>query len=211
MALTIKAFSCLLFCCFSFLSLSQDVLTDLDHNRAPLRFYSSNELREFQALDAANYEKLRYYFTESFEVYRTDCHCNVVDFDLYNQDVFNIAQFEHLRSQTDTVRIDYKEKYAIFLLPLDVVHSVLMTSPESILHLAVARDFPTWLNSGDDDADYAVYKAEVMEWAIDFPDEYRSITNNPDLFTVRIAVFKTLTDDRKNQVLSHASGYLITD
>jgi hypothetical protein len=195
----------------TFNSISQNIESDLEFNRATLRFYSGLELIAFEEQEPETYNQLKYYFTQSFEVELLNCNtCAINVEEFYNLDVFNIANFEHLRLPNSTNSFVYREKYQITLLPLNVVQNEIGTTPESMLTKVISRPFPEWISTGNNQADFELYHQEVMDWANDFPEEYRAMTSNPELFSIRYEDFVSLAPERKNIVLTKPNGYLIT-
>jgi hypothetical protein len=183
-------------------------------NRAVLRFFSGTELTDLESNSPDKFDKLKYYFTQSFTVELNNCPGCIVDYDqFFNQELFNIVQFEDLRKVQNTYSFPFKEnKYQITLLSQEDINAVIgPINTTSVLTYLQYREFPQWIMTGDDVADYENYKIELEKWASDFPEEYRALTSSTDLLKIHFGDFVSLVDERKHKVFTHPGGYMIIE
>lgn len=192
--------------------ISQTAIEELGKNRTVIKYYPGFLLHEIDAAEPDKIDLIRYYFTESFIVTDLSCSDCRVDFDeFFNYYLFDVSQFENLRLQQAQNTFVFKEKFEVTLVSLDdVLVNLNGTLPADLLHLRVSRPFPEWNDTGNGMDDYAKYKNEVMKWARDFPEEYRTLTSG-SLLKVRINDFLSLSPERKTSVLTHPDGYLLID
>lgn len=192
--------------------LAQGPVTNMELNRAPLRYYSGNELKQFEEVAPEKSEQIKYYFTESFIAHPVDCKKCPVDPDLfYNQFVFNIAEHESKRKDNEKVTFVYKEKYEVTLTSKMEVVSQLGLNPSEVLTLKIERPMPEYQNSGDDSADFILYKEQLRNWIIDFPELFRTFQANSDLLKISIEELKQCDNEKRTKIFSNQAGYLITD
>lgn len=182
-------------------------------NRSFLRYFSANELNQIESEQPAFYEILTYYMTSSFTVENLDCPNCLIDYnDFYNHALFNIIEHESKRKPSiDSVFI-YKLNYLVKIKSSIEMESHLAGySPEQIVNYVSPRSFPIWIGTGDNQIDYTNYKTEIRQWANDFPDAYREITNSPELRKVRFEEFLKFSINKRDQLLDGSDQYMIID
>lgn len=191
---------------------AQGPSTNMELNRAPLRYYSGVELTEFAVEAPTISNQIKYYFTESFTAKLIECEeCAINTFDFYNQEVFNIAEHEDKRLVDSEVTFVYRDKYEITLLSRNEVIASIGITPEEVLELKIERPLPEWNGSGDDAADYALYKEELQAWILDFPEVYRALTSGTDLMKISKEEFLAASQSRRQAIQAHQGGYMIID
>lgn len=202
-----------IFISLNFLLYSQNAFDSLRYNRAALRYFSANEINDWQQQNSDHYGKLHYYFTESFTAELIDCSECPVDYtNLVNIDLFNIYEIESQRHLSDVTQFSFKGKYIIHLKPVSEMSAVLDgVSPAELITRRAPREFPEWDDSGNIQNDYLEYKERVYKWARDFPEEYRSLTQSNDLLKISINEFKSYSEDRRSAIFLNPGGYLIID
>lgn len=182
-------------------------------NRSFLRYFSTNELTQIESVQPAFYEVLTYYMTSSFTVENLDCPNCVVDYnDFYNHSLFNVFEHESKRkSSIDSVFI-YKLNYLVKIKSSIEMESHLAGfTPEQIVNFVSPRSFPSWVCTGDNQIDYTNYKTNIRQWANDFPDEYREITNSPELRKIQFEEFIMFPPNKRDQLLNGSDQYMIID
>ncbi len=198
---------------FSSTGFAQGPSTNMELNRAPLRYFSGVELEELANQDEIKSTQIKYYFTQSFDVNRIDCRgCEVEIETFYNIDLFNIVEFESLRLSQSEVDFTFKGKYKITLKSLeDVLVELGGIEPADVLKIKLSKPFPEWVSTGDDDGDFKLYKSSVDKWARDFPELFRTMTSSPDLLKISFSDFIVLIDNRKEELFTRPGGYIIID
>jgi hypothetical protein len=69
--------------------------------------------------------------------------------------------------------------------------------------------FPKWDGSGNIEHDFEQYQNNVMLWAKNHPEIYRTYTASTGLMKVRLNEFEAMPQQKKNQVFNNPGGYLI--
>ncbi len=183
-------------------------------NRAILKHFPGQELSDLQTQDPTKFNQIKYYFTNSFTVKRNDCDNCVVDYDeFFNYDLFNIVDVESTRKESANHTFLFKDgKYEITLYSYTAVVAAMNgLLPSEVLKLKVNRPFPEWIDTGNAQTDYANYKISVERWIRDFPDEYRVLTSTGNVLKVPVDEFLSFPANKKNAVLTNATGYIIID
>ncbi|XOV65922.1 MAG: hypothetical protein ACFHU9_09825 [Fluviicola sp.] len=190
-----------------------DAKSDLSLNRSVLRYYNGLEILAFENEAPSQYEVLSNYFTESFIVSPKKCiQCEVNYNQFFNQDLFNIIEFEGMRHQTDTVSFLFKDKYNVSLLPLsDLSGSLNGADVFTLTQLVAPRPLPEWSATGNDSEDYENYKRYLHVWIRDFPEKYRALTSDSSLTKIRVADFLNMPTARRNTITATPGTYLIID
>lgn len=183
-----------------------------DWNRIFAKHFTFDQLSQTFENSPEVYNAVEYYFKESFTAHLTDCESCPLDLDhLLNYQIFDVYQFESQRLDEQEFELIYRD-YTITLLPKNVVYSELAGMlPTDLVNYIAPRDFPSMEMSGDLDAAYLIYKEEVYAWAKDFPSDYRTLTNSPDLLKISIRDLTLMDSARRSLVLNHDGGYLIID
>ncbi|MCR9170900.1 MAG: hypothetical protein NXI10_00295 [bacterium] len=190
-----------------------DAKSDLTLNRSVLRYYNGLEIQAFENESPGEYQALANYFTSSFIVSPKKCiQCDVNYNDFFNQDLFNIVEFESTRHQTDTVSFLFKDKYNVMLLPLSALTvSLNGIDVSSMSELVAPRPLPEWNPTGNDSEDYEIYKRDLKVWIRDFPEKYRTLTSGSSITKIRVAEFLNLPSARRNAFTATPGTYLIID
>lgn len=191
----------------------QGPTTNLEQNRAALLYFTGAELLEFASEAPTQSSYIKYYFTQSFDVVRINCEECTVDMEVfYNRDLFNIVEFESLRELQNSVMFNFKDKYQITLKPTNnVMEQIGGLVPSEVINIKFDRPFPQWASTGDNEIDFKSYKGMVKQWAMDFPEQYRTFTSSPELLKIRFSDFIILRESRKQELLTRPSGILIID
>lgn len=183
-------------------------------NRAIFRYYPNDALVQFQQFDPVQLDIIRYYFNQSYSVQFSGCSECSVDYDqLLNLDLFNVADFEELRQETESTTFQYKKTpFIITLLPKQEVEQNL--NGHTIVDMTTilpVKPLPIWANTGDNAADYNLYKQELDTWIHSFPEKYRELTNGSELIKMPISEFLLLPQDKKDELSSSTNKYLLID
>lgn len=186
---------------------------ELKDNRALLRHHSRNEITEIQLKAPIEYQLLELYYTASFQVERIDCiNCYVNFEELFNYDLFNIIEYEHLRKSNEYYSFIFKEKYRITLHSTSWLEASLNGYELSeLLNFRPLREFPIWSDTGDDDLDYLNYSQARDEWILDFPEIYRTKTNAGSFKIIRFDEWKLMQPSKRDQLLNGTVEILIID
>jgi hypothetical protein len=187
---------------------AQESTLNLLENRAALREYTIGQLERLKQSDRKAFKKVDYYYTQSFEAAFINCDNCALDLNvLINRDLFNVREFENLRPASSTYTFEYLETYVITLKSLEEVDA----AKDAIDQGPAPRPLPVWNSTGDNQQDYANYKADLHEWIMDFPEDYRTLTSSGNLMVMKISDFAQLEPSRKEIVLNNSNGYLIVD
>lgn len=194
-------------------SFAQNAQSTPSLNRSFLRYFSANELNQIESDQPAFHEVLSYYMTSSFTVENLDCPNCVVDYnDFYNHALFNVNEHESKRKPSIDSVFVYKLNYLVKIKSSIEMQSHLSGyTPEQIVNYVSPRSFPVWISSSDNQIDYTNYKADIRQWAKDFPDAYREITNSPELRKVRFEEFIKFPVNKRDQLLNGPDQYMIID
>jgi hypothetical protein len=182
-------------------------------NRAFLRYFSGIELSQLEQEQPTFYNVLNYYMTESFTVENLDCPNCIVDYnEFYNHDLFNVYEHETRRKTSMDSIFVYKLKYVVKLKSTIEMNSHLANySPDEIVNFVSPRPLPTWISTGDNQIDYNNYMKSVNQWAKDFPEDFRELTNSTTLRKIRFQEFISFPENKRNTFLNAGTQYLIID
>lgn len=197
---------------FTFSLSAQTVLDSPKLNRAVLRYFDTERMQALLA-DSNRAAKVMYYFTQSFQVAQIDCANCPIDYEtFFNNDVFNVYQYESQRLPSAPVTLNYRDKYVITLAPADEVtaHIGGITVFELIRGIPF-RPLPVWVSTGNDDVDFQQYKTSLLAWKNDFPQEYKELRKSPGLLKIRYIQFHEMTPEQRTAILSQSNAYLIVD
>lgn len=192
---------------------AQNASDDLRLNRSVLKYYSGNSLDDLSQKSSQDYITLKKYFTNSFTVTLVNCSGCIVNIDeLFNLDLFNVVNFEPIREQNSEAQLIFKDKYKIVLISKNDLEVLLNGAKAGdMLSLNVTRPLPNFIDTGDNEADYSLYKITLHQWIKDFPEEYRLMTTGNSMLRITLSDYLSLPETRKEAVLSHTDGYIITD
>lgn len=193
-------------------SFSQQSFADPMQNRALHKLFTGEELQSMLASSPERLAKIDQYLTQSFTVTPVNCSSCVIDASqFYNHDLFNMFEFEHLRSASENVTFVYRDIYEITLLSRTDLEELLGSSPYELIKGVPYRPLPVWESTGDNDVDLANYKAALLAWRTDFPSDFRALLHSSELLRIRYPQFIELSDSRKSELTSFPNGYLIVD
>lgn len=186
---------------------------NIEFNRSFHRLFTGEELSQLQSDDVPRLEKINYYLTESFSVTLLDCdNCIVNSDELFNFDLFNVFDFESNRLPNSESTFIYKEKYAIQLKSFEELSEHIGDiTPYELINGIPLREFPEWDSNSSLEQNYANYKAEIVQWSIDFPNEFRQKMNNSSLLKIRKEAFLELSEERKESLNLLPNGFVIVD
>lgn len=201
---TLSAFSIASLLCFN--SFCQADTPELFRNRAALKDHPIAALENAYYNHFTEFEKLEFYYTESFEAIDVNCNCDADIDELINEKVFFVQNFEDLRESSNTHTFTYLNRYEITLLSQDEVNA----RYEFIETDTSINPMPEWADTGDDEADYNAYKIAINAWLRKYKSEYRSMIQ-AGLKQVQIEEFMSMSDDKKQQIMNHPQGYILYD
>lgn len=212
---TMKAKLLLFFALCSFLVNAQesDLRDNPYQNRAVLKFYTGPELSQLESDSPVEFEKVRYYFGNSFSVVRTDCENCAVDYTtFFNIDLFNIREFENIRMEEDVIEINYRDKYSVTLYSKKAVRVKYDELENSSASMRIAStSMPEYVNTGDAAQDYETYRNQLQDFVQSNIEDYEIHTSKPGFLVISVSEFNSLPAARQNSVLNHPAGYMITD
>lgn len=192
---------------------SQNAYEDIRYNRAVLRYYTGPELVQLETESPIEYEKLKYYFVNSFSVVRTDCESCEVDFtEFFNIDLFNVRDFENIRLEDDVIEINYRDKYKVTLYSKKSVRVKYDEIESTLAEMRIASaSLPEYVNTGDPTQDYNTYRSQLEHFASNNIDDFEIHTSKQGFLVITFTEFMSLPAARQNSVLNHPSGYMIID
>lgn len=171
--------------------------SELGKFRHIIKYYPGNNLYDLANTSGA-LSAIDYYFNHSYSVNDQACEsCPLDSIHFYNTLLFDIREFEHNRLQSEVATIEYKG-FSIGLEPIDVVQAQLGNfTIDQLGELRAMRPLPKFNYTGNLEADYAKYHELLDRWARDFPENYRTLTSSSELIKLRLELYPTLSDERK--------------
>lgn len=193
-------------------AIAQPVLNDPLQNRALHKLLTGAEIQTIQDTNPEFLDRIHQYLTASFDCEYIDCsECPVDPERFYNHDLFNVFEYEYLRS-ADAVTFEYRGKYLITLHPLAQLYELTQgITPYELIHGVALRPLPEWVSTGNDAADLVTYKAELLAWRNDFPKEFAALLHAPTLSRIRFTQFQHMSPEQRASLSTLENGYLIID
>lgn len=197
---------------FPFFNFSQSSYSPEDQTRAINAHFLGEQLQAIAVNEPLRYDAIQYYFKSSFTVVSLTCpSCEVNMDEFFNTHLFDVANFESSRLTSEEFTFEFKNDFAVTLLPLvDVNEALGLMSLESLLSRKVNRPFPIWSIENPQSA-FGLYKNEVQEWQRDFPDEFKEMYNSVGFYKISFSEFQLMPHDKQLNIMSNEAGYLLID
>ncbi|MFN3918364.1 MAG: hypothetical protein ACK4K0_11595 [Flavobacteriales bacterium] len=182
-------------------------------NRAVLKKYTGAQLSDLENNHPEKFKQLQYYYTKSFRVEVNGCPLCIVDLDsLVNFYLFNIADYEHMRDAAYEVSVDLKyNNYTLVLTSGIDLENQLYTIKSVNQQNTTHKELPALIQTGNLVYDFEVYKQKLLTIKSNNPEGYVLLITSNSLIKCSFEEFSQMDSSKRDFILNHPEGYLITD
>nr|WP_294860294.1 hypothetical protein [uncultured Fluviicola sp.] len=178
-------------------------------NRIIQKHHLPERISKIAQIDPVRLQVLWNYFTTSFTFSSSETGISVEE--LLNIQHFDITEYEHLRQDNQQVQFVYRGSIQITLKSGSELSSLLQGyNLNSLINELPERPFPVWTSNNFTNSDFEGYKAQVWDWARDYPSAYLQLTSDTGRMHIHFDDWKNLEDVRRTQILNELT-YLIID